>query len=144
LKELEGFNRKYSHIQWILAHCATSFHPKQLETAILRLRDLPNLWYDTSAVCETYPQALLLKYESRKRILFGTDSAIGIGGCRRGRVVSLADRVEYLKIAAHATFWCYEQLRAQRQACELLDLGRGEVEDIFRGNAERLTRLCRR
>jgi len=38
----------------------------------------------------------------------------------------------------------YEALRAIRQACERLNLGRDDVEAVFSGNVDQIIRLSRR
>ncbi len=133
--ELEEYAERYQGIRWVLAHCGSAFNPCGLENVVQRLAGISGIWFDTSAVCETYSQALLLKYFDRKRIMFGSDNALGVGGGRRGRVIACAKSVIWHKQQENTTFWMYEQLRAMRQACELLDVSRSEVEDVFYNNA---------
>ena len=135
IAELEECAARYPGIRWILAHCGAAFNPDFLEPVVRRLADMPGIWFDTSGICEVYPQALLLKHVSRKRIFFGSDIALGSGGCRRGRVVSLANSVLWYKNPERTTFWVYEQLLAMRRACDLMELTGAEVEDIFFRNA---------
>ena len=138
VEELLQYTVRFPHIRWILAHCGAAYNPKGISSAIRRLADRPGIWFDTSGICETYPQAVLLKYFDRKRILFGSDNALGTGGCRRGRVTAYANSVLWFKQTEHATFWLYEQLRAMQRACELMELSASETEDIFYRNAVRL------
>ena len=56
LRDLETYTtRRYPRIKWILAHCARSFTYWPIRQAIERLRDLPNIWYDVSAVTDVRP-----------------------------------------------------------------------------------------
>ena len=50
---------------------------------------------------------------------------------------------EPLAVEAGYTLYMYEALRAIRQACEWLGLGRRDVEAIFFDNADRLIGRCR-
>ena len=142
LPELEHFVAQYPRIRWILAHCAASGNPFQLERVIGRLRDLPNLWYDTSGNNELYTLMLLLKYENRQRILFATDSALVMGGCRRSKAVSYAYATHFLHLE-NATFRVYEQLRTMRHACRLFELLPAEIDDFFYHNARMLLEQLR-
>ena len=137
LSELENLVAKYPRIRWILAHCAASGNPFQLERVIERLSDLPNIWYDTSGNNEFYTLMLLLKYENRQRIMFATDNALIMGGCRRGKNISYAYTTHFLYLK-DATFRIYEQLRIMRQACRLLELSSSEIYDLFYHNTRKL------
>lgn len=137
-EELQRYCRRFPGIQWILAHCGAMFNPRGLKECVQRLGVFPNLWYDTALICEIDTLAIVLKYADRRRVLFGTDSALGIGGCRRGRVLSYAHSTLWLKQTENATLWAYEQLRALARGCELLELDREEVENLLYRNALRL------
>ncbi len=145
LQDLQLYTAKYPNIRWILAHCARAFNAATLENSIRQLRDLPNIWYDTSAVCDDYAHFLLLKYENRKRILFGTDN-IAAGSCR-GKYISWGKGWCLFRSGAQPhcnpenTLVVYEQLRAQKHAADMAGLSTSEIEDIFYGNAARLFAL---
>jgi glutamate-1-semialdehyde 2,1-aminomutase len=144
-KDLNHFTRKYPKIKWILAHCARSFNSRFLEESINFLKGLPNLFYDTSAVCDLYSHLLLLKHEDRKRILYGSDllAASGI----RGKYISYGkawelytgkDDLTYCQTGS--TYVIYEQLRAQKRAAEIIGITDSELQDIFYNNAINLFR----
>ncbi|MDP6778427.1 MAG: amidohydrolase family protein, partial [Candidatus Latescibacteria bacterium] len=63
LSDLADYTTRFPRVQWILAHCARAFNACMLEEPIRRLRDLPNIWYDTSAVNELYTHYVLMKHE---------------------------------------------------------------------------------
>ncbi len=143
LADLKYFTSRYPRVQWILAHLARGFHPALLEKALPVLRDLPNIWSDTSAVNDLYSHILILKHEDLKRILFGTDNIVA--GCARGKYITYGYAWEFYGGQQHLehcnpepTFVVYEQLRQQRQAADVLGLTSDEIEDIFWRNAERL------
>ena len=142
LRDLQEYTTKYPGAQWILAHCARSFNCFMMEEAIHALVDLPNIWYDTSAVNDLYTQYLLMKHEDRKRVMFGSDN-ICAGGTRGkyvtwGRGWTLFEGDEG---APHCdgrpTFVIYEQLRHEKQVADMLGLSKNEIEDHFFGNATR-------
>ena len=142
LSDLETYTRRYPRVQWILAHCARAFNAFMLEDSIRRLRDLPNIWYDTSAVNELYSHYLLMKYEDRSRIMFGSDNVAA--GCVRGKYITYGRAWEGYEgnpdlphCDPRPTFVVYEQLRQERQVAEMLGLTDREIEDHFSGNAAR-------
>lgn len=143
LEDLQYFTSKYPNVQWILAHCARSFNSFMLEESIHVLKDLPHIWYDTSAVNDLYTHVLLLKHEDRKRVMFGSDNVPA--GCMRGKYITYArawqifpgfENLEHCDPTP--TLVVYEQLRMQRQAADILGLTRSEIEDLFLHNAKRL------
>ena len=148
LTDLEHYTHKYPRAQWILAHCGRAFNAFMLEESIHRLKDMPNLWYDTSAVNDLYSHYLLMKHEDRKRVMFGSDNVAA--GCVRGKYVTWGKAWQYFEgypdvthCEPTATFVIYEQLRQERQVAEILGLTRDEIEDHFSGNAIRFISLVR-
>lgn len=144
LNDLEEFTTKrYPNIKWILAHCARSFTYWPIRQAIGRLRDLPNIWYDLSAVTDMRPIVTLLSQENPKRIFYGSD---GIDSTFfRGAMVALgrawqnlfADQVnlDYPHCDGRPIMAIYEQLLSMKHAAEIVGLGRDTIEDIFWRNA---------
>lgn len=141
LEDLGYLTRQYPRIQWILAHGARAFNSLFLEESIHVLRDLPNLWYDTSAVNDLYSHYLLLKHD-RGRVMYGSDDVVA--GCARGKYITYARAWQFYAgppqlehCEATATLVVYEQLRQERQAALMLGLTPGEIVDHFAGNARR-------
>ncbi len=143
LADLQTFTRRYTHVQWILAHCARGFNARHLEVALPVLRDLPNLWYDTAAVNDVYAHYLLLHQEDRRRILFGSDNIVA--GSDHGMYVpyghgwffhSASEPLEHCD--STPTLVVYEQLRQQRRAAGMAGLTASEIQDLFWHNARRL------
>lgn len=143
LADLERYTREYPRVRWILAHCARGFNSVFLEDSVCFLRELPGLWYDTSAVNDLYSHYLLMKHEDRRRVMFGSDNVVA-GGVR-GKYATYGEAWHFhpgLPDLSHcdprATFVIYEQLRQERQVADMLGLTTAEIEDHFCGNAERL------
>ena len=147
-QDLREYTNKYPRAKWILAHCARAFNAFMMQEAIHFLVDLPNIWYDTSAVNDLYSHFLLMKHEDRKRVMFGSDNIVA--GCMRGKYVTWGKawyQFEGFPNLTHCdptpTLVIYEQLRQERQVADMLDLTPGEIEDHFCGNAERFIEMVR-
>ena len=130
-------------VRGIRAHCARGFNAVFLEESVRFLRELPGLWYDTSAVNDLYSHYLLMKHEDRRRVMFGSDNVVA-GGVR-GKYTTYGEAWHFhpgVPDLPHcdprATFVIYEQLRQERQVADMLGLTPGEIEDHFCGNAERM------
>ena len=141
LSDLEYLTRRYPNVRWILAHCARAFNPATLEKSIPRLRDMPNIFYDLAAICNTRSIWLLFKHEALSRIFFGTDN-IAVGGVH-GQYIDWGKGWQFFRpgplphCRPDATLVCYESLRAIRQAADMADLTSSDIEDIFFNNAVR-------
>jgi glutamate-1-semialdehyde 2,1-aminomutase len=142
LQDLRYYTKRYPRVQWILAHCARGFNAFMLEEAIHVLKELPNIWYDTSAVNDLYSHYLLMKHEDRTRVMFGSDNVVA--GCARGKYITYGRAWQFYPGQSgleHCdptpTFVIYEQLRQERQVAAMLGLSREEIEDHFSGNARR-------
>lgn len=147
-QDLSRLTARYPRVQWILAHCARGFNAFMLERSIEVLRDLPNLWYDTSAVTELRSHYLLMQREDRRRVLFGSDDVVA--GCARGKYITYGrawefypGRTELEHCDPRATLVVYEQLRQERQVAEMLGLTSSEIEAHFWGNSRRLLQQVR-
>lgn len=148
LADLRRYTSQYPQVQWILAHCARGFNARHLERAIRPLAELPNLWYDTSAVNDLYAHFLLFRHEDRQRVMFGSDDVVA--GCARGKYITYgrawqfyAGQEDLEHCDPTPTLVVYEQLRQERHAAEMLGLTRSEIEDHFAGNARRLIEKVR-
>jgi hypothetical protein len=144
LADLHEFTtRRYPHVRWILAHCARSFTYWPIRQGIERLRDMPNIWYDVSAVTDVLPLITLFTKEDIKRVFFGSDAVDST--YFHGKYVTLgrawqglnADRIklEFPHCDGRPILAIYEQLLAMKHAAELAGLSQSEIEDIFWRNA---------
>ncbi|NLZ55648.1 MAG: amidohydrolase family protein [Clostridiaceae bacterium] len=131
--------QRYPDAVLILAHAGRSFATWTIMEAAQNVRDLPNVWFDISAICESPGLFELMRTIDTQRILWGSDFPVSH---MRGKCVSLAE----------GFFWIYhdeapeqeraklypigrEALLAFKQACEMLRLPRAQVEAIFYDNA---------
>ena len=149
--DLLRLTAKYPDAQWILAHCARSYSAWAIEWAAAKLRDLPNVWYETSSVCESDAIEALLAGVGPERVMYGSDNLPV--GATRGKYIAfgyawafLSEKNHSLDLShcnPHMTFVLYEQLRAMRRAAMRLKLSGAQIEDIFYNTASRLVASTR-
>ena len=144
LNDLEEYTTKrYPGIKWQLAHCARSFTYWAIQQAVERLRDMPNIYYDTSAVTDPRPYVTLLTKEDPKRIFWGSDGIIA--AFFHGHYAALgrawqhfdADQagLKFPHCDGRPILSVYEQLLSLKFAVEMAQLSRDQVEAIFWRNA---------
>ena len=137
---------RYPNVKWILAHCARSFTYWPIRQAVSQLRDMPNIYYDLSAVDDLRPILTLFQQESLDRILYGSD---GVDATYfRGKYVALGRAWQYLDAAeagmrfphcdARPILSVYEQLLCMKHAAEIAEFGQPEIDAIFWKNATEL------
>jgi len=152
IADLGQFTAQYPNVKWILAHCARSYLAWPIERVAAELRELPNVWYDTSSVCESDAMEALLATVGVDRVMYGSDDLpVGV---LRGKYIAFGYAWAYLSPDNHSldlshcngqmTFTRYEQLRAMRRACRRLDLSRPQIEDLFLNTATQLVDSARR
>jgi glutamate-1-semialdehyde 2,1-aminomutase len=144
LADLTEFTtQRYPNIKWILAHCARSFTYWPIREAIDRLRDLPNIWYDVSAVTDIRPLITLFQRERVDRIFYGSDGVdatyfhgqyVALGRSWQGLDVSRFP-LQFPHCDGRPILAIYEQLLSMKQAAEIAGFSRDDVEAIFWRNA---------
>ena len=137
--------RKYPGARLILAHAARGFASWTVMEGIKKLSGISNIYYDVSAVNEPAAICTVLKYAEAGRVLWGSDFPVSMS---RGKSISIGDSFVWIKQrdlkghpvqeASEACLSGVEGLFALKQACEILDLDRAAVEDIFYTNAMRM------
>ena len=144
LSDLQDFTgKRYPNIKWILAHCARSFTYWPIRKAIDKLRDMPNIWYDVSAVTDVRPLITLFSREDRRRILYGSD---GIDAMYfHGQYAALGRAWQYVDVSRfHLQFpHCdgrpilaiYEQLLSMKHAAEIAQWSADDIQNLFWRNA---------
>ena len=141
LADLQYLTGRYPNVCWILAHCARAFNPYTLEKNVFKLREMSNIRYDLSAVCDARSIYLLLKHEDTSRLMFGTDNIMAGGVHAKyitwGKGWQYFTGMDLPHCRGGATFVCYEQLRAMKQACDMAGITSQQQQDIFYGNAKR-------
>ncbi len=141
-RDLKELSAKYPNVRWILAHCARAFNSYTLEKSIFFLRELPNIWYDLSAVCDVRSHYLLFKHENIKRLMFGTDNIIA--GLDHGKYITWGRGWQFFRADeqphcdSRSTMVVYEQLRCMKQAAEMAGLSSDDIERVFWRNAAEL------
>ncbi|MEO8495888.1 MAG: amidohydrolase family protein [Planctomycetota bacterium] len=151
LADLERLTKTYPRAKWILAHCARSYAAWPIERAGKRLADLPNVWFDTSSVCESDAVETLIRTVGAGRVMYGSDDVpVGV---LRGKYIAFGYGWAYLSPTNHQlnlthcdprmTFTRYEQLRAMRQAVLRAELSEQEIAAMFFDTAAELVASTR-
>jgi glutamate-1-semialdehyde 2,1-aminomutase len=135
----------YPGARLILAHAGRTFHAPHARLGVTALADLPNVWYDTAAICEAEPLETLLDAVGPRRLLWGTDFPVSE---QRGRCVTVGDgfiwvgpdtlKMEAISPACRLLPVGLETLRALLTAADEVGLNEEDREAIFAGNARRL------
>jgi glutamate-1-semialdehyde 2,1-aminomutase len=143
MADLTQLCEKYPGAKWILAHCARSYSAWAIERAAPALKGLPNVWYDTSSVCESDAIDALLTEIGPDRVMYGSDD-IPVG-VLRGKYIAFGYAWAYLSpdnnslnlshCNGQMTFTRYEQLRAMRRACRRVGMSDEQNEALFYGTA---------
>jgi hypothetical protein len=134
---------RYPKIKWILAHCARSFTYWPIRKAIDRLRDMPNIWYDVSAVTDVRPMITLFSRENPKRIFYGSDGvdATYFHGqyAAMGRAWQYVDidrfNLQFPHCDGRPILAIYEQLLSMKHAAEIAEWSAENIQDLFWRNA---------
>lgn len=151
IEDLLRLCEQYPNARWILAHCARSYSAWAIEKAADRLRGLPNVWYDTSSVCESDAIEALCNGIGPERVMYGSDDVpVGV---LRGKYITFGFAWAYLSETNHSlnlthcepqmTFTRYEQLRAMRRAALRLGLSQEQIEAMFYTTAAELIAAVR-
>lgn len=147
LKDLREFTgKRYPNIKWILAHCARSFTYWPIRQAIDQLRDMPNIWYDVSAVTDVRPLITLFSREDPRRILYGSDGVdstyfhgqyAAMGRAWQGVNVDRLD-LKFPHCDGRPILAIYEQLLSMKHAAEIAQWSTADTENLFWKNAAAL------
>ncbi len=146
IADLLLLTERYPDAKWILAHCARSYSAWAIEKAAKHLLGLPNVWYDTSSVCESDAFDALFSSVGIERVMYGSDDLpVGVN---RGKYIAFGFAWAFLSETNHSlnlshcesqmTFVRYEQLRAMRRAAIRLGVTEAQREALFHDTAARL------
>lgn len=146
IRDIVRLSATYPNAKWVLAHCARSYTTWAIERAAKHLRDLPNVWYDTSSVCESDAIDALITSVGVERVMYGSDDLpVGV---MRGKYVAFGYAWAYLSESnqslnlshcdSRMTFTRYEQLRAMKRAAMRHRLTSAQVEALFHDTAAKL------
>ena len=149
IREVKELRRRYPRIRLVIAHLGRCYTLPHAEEAFPYLADDPGLYFDNSAVLNPAVHRLALQLFGAERILYGTDNPVFyLRGRRQWHDRTYINRTNYPfyfnterespEIEAAYTLMMYEALKAIKEACADLGLGREAVESVFFRNAERL------
>nr|WP_291376265.1 amidohydrolase family protein [Devosia sp.] len=150
ISEIRRLSEKYPRVRWILAHCARSYSSWAIEKAAASLRGLPNVWYDTSTVCESDALDALYTGVGVDRVMYGSDDMIGPV---RGKYIAFGYAWAFLSDSNHSlnlghcdsrmTYIRYEQLRAMKRGARQLGLTEQQRNALFHDTARDLVDAAR-
>jgi predicted TIM-barrel fold metal-dependent hydrolase len=140
--------RDYPRAQIVLAHCGRCYLPDEMARAVGCLRDLDNVWLDTSMVMDPTVLQIVMEELGPARLLFATDFPVA---AMRGRRVYVLDHWVDLVLPGpapsayrvpsaemRASFMVYEIVLAIRRAAERAKISEGQLRAIFHDNGTRL------
>ncbi|MFH1904429.1 MAG: amidohydrolase family protein [bacterium] len=150
---LRNLSENYPNSQIVLAHCGRCYLPDQMKKAINAVKNLENVYLDTSMVMDPLVLQMVFETIDSKRVLFATDLPVANMRGRRVYVMNhwvdivlegyplSAYRVEAKDI--HATFMVYEIILAIRRAAERAQLSQEQLQAIFYDNGMALLKSVR-
>ncbi len=132
----------------VLAHCGRCYLPDEMKRAVHAVRNLHNVYFDTSMVMEPLTLEILLHEIDSSRLLFATDFPIP---AMRGRRVYVMDHWVDLVLEGYepsdyrvrsdnmrASFMVYEIVLAVRRAAERIGLSEKQLQAVFYDNGKKL------
>lgn len=141
---VQKLSREYPNAQIVLAHCGRCYLPDEMKMAIHSIRDLDNVYLDTSMVMDPVVLQMILEEIDSSRVLFATDFPVPT---MRGRRVYVMDHWVDLVLPGNAesafrvqsdnfraTFMVYEIILAIRRAAERVKLPQDKLSAIFCAN----------
>jgi len=139
---IRAMAKKYPGAVLILAHAARSFAAWTAVEAVDTVKDLDNVWFDFSGICESPAEFQIIRKCGVERCMWGSDYPISR---LAGKAISIADSFYWITekdlegFAGPTEFHSWlvgtENLMALRQACLMLELGHSDIEKIFYKNA---------
>ena len=151
---VQKLSREYPNSQIVLAHCGRCYLPDEMKRAIHSIRDLDNVYMDTSMVMDPVVLQMVLEEIDSSRVLFATDFPVP---AMRGRRVYVMDHWVDLVLPGNpesdfrvqsdnfrATFMVYEIVLAIRRAAERVRLPQQRLTAIFFENGIDLLNRVRR
>lgn len=149
-RDVMEYATKYPNAKLVLAHCGRCYLPEQILKAIRFLRELENIYLDTSMVMEPQVFQIILENLNPRRLLFGTDLPIARMRGRRVYVMNhwvdivlegypeSAYRVSLKGISA--VFMVWEIVLALKRAAAAVGLDKEKFQQIFYENGMNLLR----
>jgi glutamate-1-semialdehyde 2,1-aminomutase len=145
LEYIKTMAKKYPDTVLILAHVARAFAAWTAFGTVDELVPFENVWFDFSGVCESPAMTWTLKKVGAKRCMWGSDYTVSMNA---GKCIALGDAFYWIGekdlpnfssiTTLHNWHAGTENLMAVRQATEILELPRGDIEDLFYNTAASL------
>ena len=135
---------RYPNARLVLAHAARGFNGNHTADAVHLIKDLDNVFFDSSAVCEPTSFEAIIRATGTTRLMYGSDFPVSQ---MRGKAVSVGDGFMWLYSNnvkwdgwqhGHPNLVGIESLLALKQACRNLCLKDIDLERIFSINAKQL------
>ena len=148
LADISRLIKQFPKVQFILAHCGRNFIAPNMAATLDSLPVAENLWFDTSAVCDTGVFLELFSRYDLSRILFGTDlvnaaafrgNYIRLGMSWHAVTPQMLARAGGLE--SKATYALYQNLSALFHAAKFCRLDKQDIQNIFYNNAAKLFKL---
>jgi hypothetical protein len=146
---LQRYCREYPNMKIILAHSARGFQPANNLEGLQHLTGCDNLFFDSSANCESFAHEVVLKLFGHKKLLYGSDSPIC--SLLRGRNFGIGTGFIWVSEESNGDLWQtgqpnsgkpillgLEHLRSLKWAAWSAGLTDSQVEDMFWNNAAAL------
>lgn len=154
LAQLCEIDKRYPHLQMVVAHVGRAYCPEDVGDAFEVLKDTEHLVLDISANTNSWVFEQAIRALGPSRILFGSDLPITRMRmrriCRDGIYVNLVPRGMYGDVsgdknmgevdgeeAERLTFFLYEEIDAFRRAADSCGLAREDIQRVFCDNARR-------
>ena len=148
IEQIHMICKNYPKMKLILAHCGCSFNVYNTLKGAKYYTDIDNLYFDTSAVCESIALVHMFRLFPIEKFMWGTDFPISV---RNGRFVGLGDGVYSLQnntvaggsLPDNIRPLCHglESLRALVYSIKEERLNDNDVEKIFYNNSAKLLKL---
>ncbi|MHC4985846.1 MAG: amidohydrolase family protein [Planctomycetota bacterium] len=154
IREIREIRRRYPDVIVVLPHLGRCYAEPHAAEGLPHLADDEGLYWDNSAVLNPAVHRMALELLGPDRILYGTDNPVFYMRGRRqwqGRrylnytsadLFFNKDQHEPPDVEAGYTLFMYEALKAFKDSCEAIGIGRAGVEAMFSGNAERLAEIA--
>ncbi len=148
LTDLEYIASHYPQARIILAHGGRAYAPDLIHKALDVVENLPNMHFDFSNVQSAGVIQAILERMPLEHLMYGSDIPVatvrGYMFMLNGQRVALTRKQFDWSISSRkpnqlrCTFMGYEQIRAMKQACDVLNFDNVAVEKLFYSNARTL------
>jgi uncharacterized protein len=148
LADLEHIAAHYPQARIILAHGGRAYSPEVIYPALDVVSVLPNMYFEFSNVQSAGVVQAIIERMPFERLMYGSDIPVatvrGTMFLLNGQRVCLTRKSFPWSISStqpgqlRCTFMGYEQIRAMKQACETLHIGKEQVAKLFYTNARTL------